>query len=420
MANLKKGDECGGYVIEEELSAGAFAKSYRATKGGRNYFFKQYTSPKPSVPWFRGYVDYQAEIKHRVQSSALRGFTYEFVEFFEATRPPRNSPSSNQYYQVFEWVPTNLDLAGMIESRDPSWDQRLTWAKVIAGSIDQLHQQDIIHSDLKPENLILIEDPSIAIGFRLKLIDMDFSLLSDRKAPWDGVEGYVGTPGWFSPEHLTKTIPIEKSDVFTCSLILYELLAQGNPYQGLDDDDYREQVLNFNAPLPQLKGRMPTGNDEAVKEILHRCLSPDELGRPTAFEVNQVLNNRNGRGRVRPTAPTPTSTSTSTSTSTPSKPPALTLTAGGQSISFNITTKLSEYSVRQCGEDSQFWDNNWQMTLENRDDGWYVVPNNDATNETILNSKAVTSSAKLSDGDELGVGRESKGIVKLPLKVALS
>ena len=100
--------------------------------------------------------------------------------------------------------------------------------------------------------------------------------------------------------------------------------------------------------------------------------------------------------------------------------PGLTLTAGGQSISFNITTKLSEYSVRQCGEDSQFWDNNWQMTLENRDDGWYVVPNNDATNETILNSKAVTSSAKLSDGDELGVGREVKNIIKLPLNVTLS
>ena len=60
------------------------------------------------------------------------------------------------------------------------------------------------------------------------------------------------------------------------------------------------------------------------------------------------------------------------------------------------------------------------MTLENRDDGWYVVPNNDATNETILNSKAVTSATKLSNGDELGVGRESKGIVKLPLKAALS
>ena len=139
MANLTKGEKRGGYVIEEELSVGAFAKSYRATKDGRDYFFKQYTSPKPSVSWFRGYVDYQAEIKRRVQSSALRGFTYEFVNFFEAKRPPRNSPSSNQYYQVFEWVPTNLDLAGMIESRDPSWDQRLTWAKVIAGSIDQLH-----------------------------------------------------------------------------------------------------------------------------------------------------------------------------------------------------------------------------------------------------------------------------------------
>jgi len=414
MANLKKGDKRGGYVIEEELSVGAFAKSYRATKDRRDYFFKQYNSPKPSVPWFRGYVDYQAEIKRRVESSALRGFTYEFVDFFEAPRPPRNSPSSNQYYQVFEWVPTNLDLAGMIASRDPSWDQRLTWAKVIAGSIDQLHKQDIVHSDLKPENLILIEDSSIAIGYRLKLIDMDFSLLSDRKAPWHGVEGYVGTPGWFSPEHLTQTVPAEKSDVFTCSLILYELLAQGNPYQGLDQVDYKEQVLSFNAPLPKLKGSMPTGNDEAVKEILHRCLSPDESRRPTAFEVNQALNDRPVADPARAPARAPASAPLTTK-----QPNKLTLTAGGGSISFNITTKLSEYSVRQCGEDSQFWDKNWQMTLEHRDDDWHVVPNNDATNETILNSKAVTSSAKLSDGDELGVGREAKDIIKLPLKVTL-
>ena len=62
MANLKKGDERSGYVIEGDVSTGAFAKSYRAKKGGRSVFLKQYTSPKPSVKWFRPYVKYQEEL----------------------------------------------------------------------------------------------------------------------------------------------------------------------------------------------------------------------------------------------------------------------------------------------------------------------------------------------------------------------
>ena len=67
MANLHPGDERNGYTIEEEISVGAFAKSYRARKGGRTVFLKQYISPRPSVAWFRGYVDYQQELKRRIE-----------------------------------------------------------------------------------------------------------------------------------------------------------------------------------------------------------------------------------------------------------------------------------------------------------------------------------------------------------------
>ena len=60
------------------------------------------------------------------------------------------------------------------------------------------------------------------------------------------------------------------------------------------------------------------------------------------------------------------------------------------------------------------------MTTEKRKDGWYLLPNGSATNETVLNGMAVTSPTRLCDGDVIGVGRESKGIVKLPLKVHIS
>ncbi|MBL62958.1 MAG: hypothetical protein CMI30_06055 [Opitutae bacterium] len=104
----------------------------------------------------------------------------------------------------------------------------------------------------------------------------------------------------------------------------------------------------------------------------------------------------------------------------PSSQAALTLTSGDKSLSLNITTKLSATLVRQFGEDSQYWDEDWQMTTEKRDNEWYLVPNTSATNETLLNGQTVTSPVKLSDGDEIGAGRQSKGVIKLPLTVEMT
>ena len=100
-----------------------------------------------------------------------------------------------------------------------------------------------MHADLKPANAYLIEDPTIGSGYQLKLIDMDFSLLADRRAPWHGHQGYVGTDNYRSPEHLARgSVPGLASDVFTCGLMLYELLAGEHPYWSDDQAEYAKQV----------------------------------------------------------------------------------------------------------------------------------------------------------------------------------
>ena len=70
--------------------------------------------------------------------------------------------------------------------------------------IAALHESKIVHADLKPANALLIKDPSLSAGYELKLIDMDFSLLADRKAPWHGYQSYIGTDNYRSPEHITR------------------------------------------------------------------------------------------------------------------------------------------------------------------------------------------------------------------------
>ncbi len=80
------GVEINGYTIEAELNRGAFANAYRAAKGGRFVFLKEYISPKPSIAWYSGFVAYQNEIKRRIETSVFASLACGMLEFFKATR----------------------------------------------------------------------------------------------------------------------------------------------------------------------------------------------------------------------------------------------------------------------------------------------------------------------------------------------
>ncbi|MDC0050845.1 metallophosphoesterase, partial [Verrucomicrobia bacterium] len=92
----------------------------------------------------------------------------------------------------------------------------------------------------------------------------------------------------------------------------------------------------------------------------------------------------------------------------------------GANLTVRIKTSLGKSAVSKFGEDAQFWSEP-QFTLGKNETGdWEVYHDSEAQNETLLNGKAVTRSEAVKDGDELAVGREAKGIVKLPLKVSIS
>ncbi len=434
----KHDEEVNRYTIKRDdfHNSGAMALSYAAEdSSGRKVFFKQYKSPTIRVNWYRDYVAYQKELKRRIDgSSVLKQFCYEMLDFFEYKK---------NYHQVFEWVESSEDLAQILEKvkagRGPDFDQRVILAKRLMGSIAQLHAENIVHADLKPENLQLKKDPTISAGHKLVLIDMDFSVLSDRKAPWhdDPETGYVGSPNFYSPEHLRGEAPVAASDVFTCALILHELLGVGHPYDSEDPDEYKDKALHYRAPEPRLEGQV---KDDATTELvavyLHHCLNPDPSKRPTAKALRDALN---GKAEPLPpvdpkllsTRPEPPVTPQPPVTppeprrkKRPKPPPARMSTlrlagSDGQSIEIKIKTTVGKSIVNQFGEDAQFWSEP-QFSLEKVGDGWMVTHDSNAKNETMLNGKAVTGSQPVADGDQLAVGREAKGIVKLPLQVKIS
>jgi serine/threonine protein kinase len=480
---LKVGDEINGYTITDVFGPGAMAISYAArSQAGQKVFFKQYKSPAVTVDWYRDYVRYQKELNRRIAESPARNYCVRAVDAFEAVWGGRT------YFQVFEFVENGADLGGIFEreaaengGRAPAapfaprmWEQHVIWAKVLMSGINTLHTAKIAHADLKPDNAYLIEDPSIAAGYQLKLIDVDFSVLTDEVAPWHGLQGYVGSDNYRSPEHFTAgATPGSASDVFTCGLILYQLLAGRHPYWSDDQAEYARKALAHAAERPVLAGTMPApASNDAVADVIHRCLSPRAEDRPTAAEVRDVLTGRIGAttastagtasapaaatapppapptpvppAATAPTAPpepaTPPAPAPSaappaalepTVAAPPSSPPAPVGGGGaplrsdriqlvgetGQAMTVGVRTPLGKHIVRQFGEDFNVWDAE-QMVLERGPDGtWMLVPNAGTTNDTMLNGEAVTSPRPLGDGDVIAVGRAAKGIAKLPLTV---
>ena len=73
--------------------------------------------------------------------------------------------------------------------------------------------------------------------------------------------------------------------------------------------------------------------------------------------------------------------------------------------------------MQQLGPDGEFWDARQCVLDRNADHQWVLSPLKETTNETLLNGRAVTGPVLLRHGDLIAVGRQAKGIVKMPLSV---
>lgn len=440
---LRVGDAIHGYRVTKVIGSGMMAISYGAeSASGERVFLKQYKSPSPAIVWYAPFVAYQRELARRVRDGKAAHFAVRLIETFEERW---GGPT---YFAAYEFVENGRDLEHLLDEEREThrrtavapaadqavWARHVTWAKVFMAGIAALHDARIVHADLKPANAYLLKDDALGSGYQLKLIDMDFSVLTDRRAPWHGHQGYVGTDNYRSPEHLTRgAVPIPASDVFTCGLILCELLTGVHPYWHEEQAEYARRVRAYDVAPPALLGVMPgPASNGVVSTMLHRCLAPDPALRPSAVAVRAVLAGRGGEAVAaarRPTtsaAPTaiaaaPTSMAAAPTASAAASGAALTssrillVSPGGAALRIGVRTPIGKAVLRAFGPEAEFWDVT-QCTIERRADGqWMVTPAPATVNETLVNGAPLTTGRALRDGDVIAAGRSATGISKLPL-----
>ena len=429
------------YVVDKVLSQGAFAHAAKAkstSKGGTNVFLKRYFAPTVAVPWYGGFVKHQQELKRRITSNdGVRQYCYGFVDFFEGTE----GRSNKTFHQVFEFIDNGKALTQYIEELKPlgptaQWDQRVRFARVMMMSIAALHGQKIVHTDLKPDNLLLIPNAHVPGEFHLKVIDLDWSIFSDQRAPWHGDSshgGYVGTPMYMSPEHVSGQVPDERSDVFTCALMLAELLGGGHPFA--DAANYAAAIKHGDFKRVRLAQAVPkVGNTAYLEELINRSLVPDLAGRPSAIELREALFGRGKAGEASTPAPSPKpkpapspapAPVASTEAAKPHRPAehgpgGIELVFEGRpALRMQIDTTVGRTLLKPIHTDAQFASESQFRIHRSPSREWMVSPVAGVQNQTLVDGAALTAPTPLRPGMRLAVGNAAKGIEKLPLVVRM-
>ncbi len=125
-------------------------------------------------------------------------------------------------YIAMEYFPAG-DLRARIRA-GMDVHEALDVARQIAGALKAIHAVGILHRDLKPGNIMLREDGSIA------LIDFGLAKRLRLRAEITGTGEIFGTPYYMSPEQGHGRHTDERTDLYSLGVILYEMLTGGKPY----------------------------------------------------------------------------------------------------------------------------------------------------------------------------------------------
>lgn len=151
----------------------------------------------------------------------------------------------------------------LTQGRPLSFDQLGDIIAQVAEGLDFAHAKGIVHRDVKPANIIVLD------GNRAKITDFGIAKIAEGGANLTSTGQFLGTPNYMAPEQV-KGAPVDgRTDIFSLGICLYECLTRRKPFGGdsLTSISYKIVHEPF-PPLQELNPQIPEGYEAVVAGCL--------------------------------------------------------------------------------------------------------------------------------------------------------
>ena len=259
----------GRYLLKDRVGTGGMATVYRA----QDQVLDRTVAVKIMLPQYAGDPTFAARFKQEAQAAAGLQSPY-IVGVYDWGK------DGDTYYIVMEYL-RGTDLKSGIKSHgalDPKKVAQI--GSQICGALSVAHKHEIIHRDIKPQNIMVQPDGNIKV--------MDFGIARAKNSHLTQDNNVLGTAHYVSPEQTRGQELGPTSDIYSLGVVMYECATGRVPFDG--DDAISVAVKQVNE-IPVPPSQVNPGVDGDLERIILRCMEKDPANRfQTADELRQVLN----------------------------------------------------------------------------------------------------------------------------------
>ena len=258
----------GRYTVQDKIGTGGMAIVYR----GLDEVLGRTVAVKIMLPQYANDQSFAARFKQEAQAAAALQSPY-IVSVYDWGK------DGNTYYIVMEYL-RGTDLKSGIRKHGALDCRKVAQiGSQISQALTVAHRHDIIHRDIKPQNIMVQPDGNVKV--------MDFGIARAKNSHLTADNSVLGTAHYVSPEQTQGKDLGPTTDIYSLGIVMYEAATGRVPFDG--DDAISVALKQVNEP-PMPPSQINPMVDSALEGIILKCMQKRPEDRfQTADELYRVL-----------------------------------------------------------------------------------------------------------------------------------
>ena len=293
-AKLRRGAAVGDYIYIKKISGGKSDSwlGHHKDKPEEQLFIKRFNAPKYPLDAER-LIDekrYNLAIEacksfEVIQETIMAKLRSELVGSGSLLQAVNFDRDESTYFKVYPFV---KDVQTFAETDVRFWGnkQRVLFVRTLLLALSELHRRDVVHSDIKSANILVIRKPA---GLVAKLIDFDDAYVSGNPPPVDQLGGDIFSPEMLVYEENDEEVLAKEltcaSDLFSLAFVLHQKFSPKSQSPRWSDGEHsddpgKKALLGLKAEFEDLGLGMPL-----LQSRIQQCLNLNPRERPTTLSL---------------------------------------------------------------------------------------------------------------------------------------